>query len=337
MENEKLLTISIAAFNVEKYLRVSLDSLLIGNDLQKLEVFIIDDGGTDSSLNIAREYEERYPGVFYAVHKEDEGYGSTVNYSIAHAHGKYIRLLDGDDWFDKEGLISFIKKLEYTDADMLITRFNRVNEITHDIQTIDETRIIPNMKCQFDDLVQEGWFTMHAITYKTAILQKNNIRLTENCFYADSEYNLLPLKYIKDVQGFEEVVYNYRLGLAEQSVSIKGIERHHSEQLKILKRLYVEYSGISEKSENRNKYVFRYLIKWSNALVYNLLLIEKSKDHKREIINYFRYIKLNHRNIYDALKRKSKLSKILIYTKYSLYSIMHFIIIIRSKNNGYQT
>ena len=67
---EKLLTISIAAYNVEGYIRNTLDSLIVPEILDKLEVFIVDDGGNDNTLQIAREYESKYPETFHAVHKE---------------------------------------------------------------------------------------------------------------------------------------------------------------------------------------------------------------------------------------------------------------------------
>ena len=87
---EKILTISIAAYNVGDYIKNTLDSLVVPEVMDKLEVFIVDDGGTDETLKIAKEYEEKYPETFHAVHKENGGYGSTVNYSIAHATGKYF-------------------------------------------------------------------------------------------------------------------------------------------------------------------------------------------------------------------------------------------------------
>ena len=64
----KLLTISIAAYNVEEYIRNTLDSLIVPEILDKLEVFIVDDGGNDDTLQIAREYEAKYPETFHAVH-----------------------------------------------------------------------------------------------------------------------------------------------------------------------------------------------------------------------------------------------------------------------------
>ena len=88
MTQEKLLTISVAAYNVEDYLDQALESLADPAYVNRLEVFVVDDGGSDQSLLIAKSYEEKYPDTFHAIHKENGGYGSTVNYSIAHATGE---------------------------------------------------------------------------------------------------------------------------------------------------------------------------------------------------------------------------------------------------------
>ena len=65
--NKKVLTISIAAYNVEKYIEHTLESLIVPEIINKLEIFIIDDGSKDGTLEIAKQYERKYPNVFYAV------------------------------------------------------------------------------------------------------------------------------------------------------------------------------------------------------------------------------------------------------------------------------
>ena len=84
----KVLTVSVAAYQVEKYLTENLESMVLSEVMDQLEVFIIDDGGKDASLEIARSYERRFPNTFHAVHKENGGYGTTVNWSIQNATGK---------------------------------------------------------------------------------------------------------------------------------------------------------------------------------------------------------------------------------------------------------
>ena len=120
----KLLTISIAAYNVEKYLEKALTSMVCSpTAMEKLEVIIEDDGSTDGTLSIAKKYEKLYPDVYRAIHKENGGYGSTINNSIVLAQGKYFKQLDGDDWFDTENIEQFLNWLSAVDADFVVTPY----------------------------------------------------------------------------------------------------------------------------------------------------------------------------------------------------------------------
>ena len=95
----KILTISVAAYNVENYISNTLESLLV-DDIDDIEILVEDDGGIDNTANIVKEYEEKYPNVVKLIHKENGGYGSTINKSLEIATGKYFKQLDGDDWYD---------------------------------------------------------------------------------------------------------------------------------------------------------------------------------------------------------------------------------------------
>lgn len=120
---EKILTISVAAYNVEEFLANTLNSCVVREVFNEIEVLIVDDGSTDHTADIAQEYINNYPDMFQLIRKQNGGYGSTVNTSIQLARGKYIRLLDGDDWFLSENLPEFILRLKRTDADMVITPY----------------------------------------------------------------------------------------------------------------------------------------------------------------------------------------------------------------------
>ena len=106
---EKILTVSIAAYNVETFIEEALDSFLVPEIMNKIEVLVINDGGTDQTMEKAKKYADQYPDTFKLVYKENGGWGSTVNYGIKHATGKYFKLLDGDDYFEKDNLIAFIE------------------------------------------------------------------------------------------------------------------------------------------------------------------------------------------------------------------------------------
>ena len=170
--NKKVLTISIAAYNVEKYIEHTLESLIVPEIINKLEIFIIDDGSKDGTLEIAKQYERKYPNVFYAVHKSNGGYGSTVNYSLTHATGKYFKLLDGDDWFAKESMSQFIYYLENQTADIVLSPYYQVytDQDNKKINIDDGSMITGTQKLENTPI--EKILPMHEICVKTKLLLK---------------------------------------------------------------------------------------------------------------------------------------------------------------------
>ena len=106
----KILTISIAAYNVEKYIDRTLSSLNDPRFLDDIEVLIIDDGSSDNTKQIALEYEASAPDTFHYISKENGGHGSTINCGIRFATGKYFRVIDGDDWVDTNSFALYVRK-----------------------------------------------------------------------------------------------------------------------------------------------------------------------------------------------------------------------------------
>ena len=79
---EKILTVVVPTYNAEKYLRDNLESFEIPELMQDIEILIVNDGSTDHSLEIAREYAERYPDTYRVITKENGGHGSGINCGI---------------------------------------------------------------------------------------------------------------------------------------------------------------------------------------------------------------------------------------------------------------
>ena len=111
MEN-KILSVSIAAYNVEK----TLDEVLIPfcnvKNKEILDVMIIDDGSKDRTREIASKYVKKYPDMFRLIEKENGGWGSTLNVGFREARGKYFKQLDGDDFFSPENLDDFLEYMK---------------------------------------------------------------------------------------------------------------------------------------------------------------------------------------------------------------------------------
>lgn len=127
---EKILTVTIPSYNVEQYLRQTLDSFLAQEILEEIEVLIIDDGSKDHTAAIGKEYERKYPDTFRVISKKNGGHGSTINRGIQEASGRYFKVVDGDDWVNTEDFVKLVKALKSCTAEYVVTNYYEVNDRT---------------------------------------------------------------------------------------------------------------------------------------------------------------------------------------------------------------
>ncbi len=237
---EKILTVSIAAYNVEQYIDKVLQSLMCSS-MDRLEVLIIDDGSTDNTFSIAGEYESRYPDTFHVIHKENGGYGSTINHSIGIATGKYFKQLDADDWFDTDNLDGFIDYLEHNDSDLVLSPLFMCHSYDGHSELVDSHTQIDTKASRIEDVYIDERIMMHELSIKTSVLKDNDIRITENCFYTDNEYVFEPIIKSSTISRYDKPVYCYRVGVNGQSVSLESIKKHYTEIKRVAYKLYELY------------------------------------------------------------------------------------------------
>lgn len=96
---QKLLSVIIPVYNVEKYLHLSVESV-IKNDYKNFELILIDDGSSDNSLEICRKYAEQ-DGRISVYTQENQGVSKTRMRGMSLAKGDYLAFLDSDDWMDR--------------------------------------------------------------------------------------------------------------------------------------------------------------------------------------------------------------------------------------------
>lgn len=249
MKNSKVLTIAIAAYNMEQYLSRCLESLVCIKNIDDVEILIINDGSKDTTLQIARKYESLYPLSVKAIDKPNGGWGSVVNLAIMRATGKYFKLLDADDWYESDPFGEFVSCLSAVSCDLVLTPYvleyvelGKKKPVL--FQNIDFGQIY-----DYNQLGRlrwgKDWFDLPSITYRTEILQKNHITIAE-CFYADIEYDYLPLRHIKNFIFLDLLIYRYFIGRVGQSVSREGSTRHYPDHLKITRRVIEYYNTQSQ-------------------------------------------------------------------------------------------
>lgn len=223
---DKILTISIAAYNVEQYISKAIETCILSSENKYfVEVIVVNDGSSDNTSQIAHSYEIQYPQIVTVIDKKNGGYGSTINCSLKHAHGKYFKLLDGDDWFVTDSLEVFIAELKNCEEDVVFT--NLLCDYGKRRKNIEVDLPIGNA-INIEDVCEKTNFLMQYVTYKTSVLKRNNIVISEKCFYTDMEFVILPLPFVKYIRYLNIVLYVYRLNVPTQSVSINGIKKHYN-------------------------------------------------------------------------------------------------------------
>lgn len=295
----KILTVSIAAYNMEKYIRQALDSLIDDEVIDKLEIFVVDDGGTDDTLAIAQEYAQKYPQSIFPVHKENEGYGSTVNYSIAHATGKYFKLLDGDDWFESDALRQYIHLLAEINTDVIITPYYKCQEGGNTTKSEQLINYKKNEEFIVEKLNVVNVFGMWAITYKTEILKDIGLKLPLHSLYTDQIYSTVPFYNLRTIRFEDLCIYCYRIGRNGQSVSKESRIRHLQEKIKLTDILLELYSRQNQ-TENIS-YIQRRTSSYANGVIKAYLLEPVSMDVLKKIKEYDTKCKENVPDIYHAM------------------------------------
>lgn len=321
--SNKILTIVIPAYNMEKYIAQTLDSMICDEYMKDLEVLIIDDGSKDNTAAIAQEYVDKYPDTFCLVSKENGGHGSALNKGIELATGKYYRPIDADDWVDTDALKAVIDEMRNKDADMVLTNFRKILEQSGkqiniriknvwNMKEVREGRAKPkpgrkqliygnvyDFNAELFDYSQQYLF--HHVSYRTALLQENNIRLDEHVYYDDMEYDIFPLIYVKTVLPIDRYLYQYRLEREGQSVDEACFAKNNKHRRKIVEHITEYYVTNADKfGENVYSHLYEDIL-WKIVRQYDIYfkLMPCNNETKKELFGFMETIKNISPEIYE--------------------------------------
>lgn len=296
----KILSISIAAYNVSIFIRKALDSLILESSyMERLEVIIVNDGSTDDTLSIAAKYQKQYPNTFRVIDKENGGYGSTINESLKVAEGKYYKLLDGDDWYDKSGLRGLIDFLGKTDADLVISPYYLIRSVE---ELVPHHADVPKEEVEIKSLhLKDKLFQMHGMTIKTGILRRYNHQIAKHCFYTDIEFVFYCLVASETISRFEKPVYNYRMNVSGQSVSLDGIQKHYKDHSMVTERICKCYENECLGFTGGKKEVIDYAVTFSiYGMFNNYMVLKDARKHKKELIIFDNHLMDKHPRAYKT-------------------------------------
>lgn len=176
-------SVVIPIFNVEAYLRQCLDSV-VNQTLKEIEIICVNDGSTDSSLSIIKEYASKDSRII-VIDKKNSGYGHTMNVGIDASSGEYIGIVEPDDFIALDMFEELYNTAILNSAEIVKSDFYRFVEKDNNIirtyfqltknQSFYNRIIVPKYEQDVFKFVMNTWTGI----YKKDFLTNNNIRHNE--------------------------------------------------------------------------------------------------------------------------------------------------------------
>lgn len=293
----KYISFAIPCYNSAAYMDRAVESILKGGE--DVEIIIVNDGSKDRTSEIAHEYEEKYPTIIRAVDKENGGHGDAVNTGLAHAQGKYFKVVDSDDWVDEESLMKILKALKDFEADgeqvdMLLANYVYEKEgMTHK-KVIEYKNVLPENKIfGWNDIKRfhlGQYILMHSVIYRTDFLKLCQLKLPKHTFYVDNIYVYYPLPHVRKIYYIDVDLYRYYIGREDQSVNEKVMIGRVDQQIFVTKSMIDMYDMRKITNKKLRQYMTNYL---AIMMTVSSILLIRSKnaenlEKKKELWQYLK-------------------------------------------------
>lgn len=284
---EKILSFIIPSYNSQGFLDTCIPSFAHEKVLGELDIIIVNDGSQDDTAAVAEKYCRMYPGSVRLISQENKGHGGALNTGCAAAAGKYLKVIDADDWVITENLPAFVGQLRDCSADVVLTHYHMNNITTGEVTAWKSFPGEFGRSYSFREIM-ERWkdfdrvLTFHGITYRTDFYREKGMQLSEHVFYEDHEFATIPCCYAREILPLDLFVYEYRVGDVQQSVSDENQLKRIGHTQAVLERLIREYAVLDLQPEDAGREY--YCMKTQGLLLsyyITALLVEKNKKKGR--------------------------------------------------------
>ncbi|MHB1483592.1 MAG: glycosyltransferase family 2 protein [Saccharofermentanales bacterium] len=330
---QKLLTLVVPSYNVEKYIRRCLDTLVQGGD--EVEIIVVNDGSTDDTAKIAQEYVDAYPQSVNLYTKVNGGHGSTINKGLEIATGEYFYVVDSDDWLDVDALhklLDLIRKTKKNNqsVDLFIVNFvyehveDNTQNIVHYRNILPIDKVFKWKDTKKFDLAK--FILLHSTVQKTSILRQSGIVLPEHTFYVDNIMVYQPLPYFKTMYYIDIDLYRYFIGRIDQSVSHTSMINRIDQYIRVAKIMISSHHLETIEDPKLRKYMYSYLSIVLTIVNTFLTLSKKDENNvkKEELWKYLKefdkamYRKIRTKPLYAASQMNGKAGRFLLRSGYKV-------------------
>lgn len=201
-------SVIVPVYNVEKYLKRCLDSL-INQTLSDIDIICINDGSKDSSLQILEQYAQKDSRIVI-YNQENSGLSVARNTGLEHASGEYIGFVDSDDWVDLDFYEKLYKSAKNNNADIAVADFIREHPNKKPKRLkLKEEKIYttPEDKFMICKVHREGcvWNKI----YRTEFIKSINLKFVPKMYYEDRDFTIRSLYFSKKLVTTPNTYYRY--------------------------------------------------------------------------------------------------------------------------------
>lgn len=249
--NNPKVSIILPVYNVEKYLPKCLDSIC-NQTFNDFEIICINDGSTDSSLNILKFYSKKDNRI-KIINQENCGLGSARNIGLKYSNGDYILFIDSDDYISEKEVELLYENLISNNSDLVIfkiARFVEEENIIYDHPGFDFDNIFKNV--DFDNFtfdyhdikqyVMNASFAPWTKLYKKEFLNKFNLKFPVATAFEDVIFHVKCLLNASKISFVPEFLYYYRLSNENSILHDKSNSKDILNVCGSVKQ-YLKYSG----------------------------------------------------------------------------------------------
>ena len=281
-----LVSIVVPIYNVERYLKECLDSI-INQSLRDIEIICVDDGSTDNSLSVVQQYASKDPRIAI-ITKDNSGYGHTMNMGIDAASGEYIGIVESDDYVESNMFSRLYETAELYKAEVvksdhyIFSTVNRHDENTYQWICPEQyyNRILNADICpEIFTFAMMNWTGL----YRSDFIRKNHIRHNETpgASFQDNGFWFQAISLSKKTVFINEAFYHYRQDNPNSSINHKDKVFCICDEYKYMNDFFVSHKEFGPEYRKRffEKKLFNYINSYNRISdEYKLMFLEKIRE-----------------------------------------------------------
>lgn len=211
INSNDLVSIIVPVYNVEKYLKQCIESL-INQTYKNIEIILVEDGSKDSSPKICNRYAKKDTRV-KVIHQKNSGVSEARNKGIDQSKGEWITFVDADDYIAPDFCQKMLAIALQTESQCVICAYNKIYS-NNTVEILKNENLQLNREEFLEKIfdVQSGFGFCHMKLWNARIIKENKIRFNKELKVAeDALFCITMSDYINNIYFLNQALYNYRI------------------------------------------------------------------------------------------------------------------------------